>query len=123
MKRKERGKTAEERIANFHERVRDGPVFPCVCCTRVMFKHQVVIYEKEIQKTIESHDGLFEATIEGLDIHCPLIRGKHYLCKYCIMKVADKKCLIHGLSRTAFQGFMHNYFYLSVNYSILISNI
>ena len=82
-KKKNKPKTDEEIIAKFHERVRDGPVFPCVCCTRVMFKHQVVIYEKEIQKTIESHDGLFEATIEGLDIHCPLIRGKHYLCKYC----------------------------------------
>ena len=74
-------KTPEGRIALFKKAVLYGPIFPCVCCQRVMFKQSVVDYNS-VKEKIEKHEGLFEKAIQNMDL-CPVIFGKHYLCLTC----------------------------------------
>ena len=74
-------KTPEGRIQLFKEAVMYGPIFPCVCCQRVMFKQSVVDYNS-VKEKIEKHEGLFEKAIQNIDL-CPVIFGKHYLCLTC----------------------------------------
>ena len=64
---KRRNETIHGRERNFRNAVRDGPIYPCICCHRLQFNDAVVEIEeiqefKELLNGFES--GFFEATIE-----------------------------------------------------------
>ena len=44
-----RNKTFEAAKKRFHEEIMYGPIFPCVCCHGVYFRHQVVPYNEKLQ--------------------------------------------------------------------------
>ena len=49
-----RNKTFEAAKKRFHQEIMYGPIFPCVCCNDLYFRHQVVPYDDKLQDKIRS---------------------------------------------------------------------
>ena len=49
-----RNKTFEASKKRFHQEIMYGPIFPCVCCNGLYFRHQVVPYDDKLQDKIRS---------------------------------------------------------------------
>ena len=46
-KRKSKGKHSDDisvAINDFHDTIKDGPNYPCVCCSRYMFRRGVILF-------------------------------------------------------------------------------
>ena len=78
-------KTVIGRYRVFLETIRDGPVFPCVCCHRLLFNNSVIEIKslqefKEALDEIDEH--LFEKTIDAPG-EIPTFKDKYFLCQTC----------------------------------------
>ena len=52
---KRRAGTKITRLGNFRKQVRYGPVYPCITCHQVMFKHQVLEFDTDIKNSINAN--------------------------------------------------------------------
>ena len=49
-----RNKTFEAAKKRFHQEIKYGPIFPCVCCHGMYFRHQVVPYNGKLERKIRT---------------------------------------------------------------------
>ena len=49
-----RNKTQEAAKRRFYQDILYGPVFPCVCCRTMCFRHQVVVYTEKVKESIRA---------------------------------------------------------------------
>lgn len=47
------GNTAPSRLKQFRERVRYGPIFPCITCEQTLFKHQVLEFDSQLKEQLK----------------------------------------------------------------------
>merc|ERR1712240_517435 len=47
------GNTAPSRLKQFRERVRYGPIFPCITCEQTLFKHQVLEFDRKLKEQLK----------------------------------------------------------------------
>ena len=86
--------TVHGRKRLFWEATRDGCIFPCICCHRLMFKNSVE-HIKDLNRYRAGLNGkkpgFFEEII-GPDVSkVPSCKGKYYLCSTCKRYISDKK--------------------------------
>ena len=74
----------------FFDAIRDGPIYGCVCCYRMKYKDQVVVYSLKLRSKIdEKNPNIIEYAIGVPD--CKLfVRNNFYICVGC------KKTLLKG---------------------------
>ena len=65
---KRRAGTKITRLCNFRKQVRYGPVYPCITCHQLMFRHQVMEFTEDVQNFLR--DKCSE-TLVGNTISCP----------------------------------------------------
>ena len=62
---KRRAGTKITRLGNFRKQVRYGPVYPCITCHQLMFRHQVVEFNEDVKMLLDAKcsDRLADNTI------------------------------------------------------------
>ena len=74
------------RKRQFIEMVRDGPIYPCISCHRILY-HNAVILIKNLnefkEKINKITDNLFDEVIGPDEMKIPNLQKKYYLCQTC----------------------------------------
>ena len=86
------------KLKNFFQDIKYGPIFPCVCCCRDMFKRGVKVVTDDFKKQLEDDTLISCLKLEdGF-----LVDGDHYICLNCHRVLKNKKkmpdiCYLNGL--------------------------
>ena len=85
----------------FFDDIKYGPIFPCVCCNRDMFKIGVRVVTEEFVEDLKRNN--LDSCIRLLPEL--MIENTHYLCSNCYNTLKTKKrmpklCFLNGLGRS-----------------------
>ena len=76
--------------AKFHEAIKYGPIFICVCCQKGLFKEQVKILTEKLKKNIKPEvlEDSCDFNEERMD---PLRQNNDYVCHNCYQVMSKNK--------------------------------
>ena len=86
------------KLQDFFEEIKDGPIYPCVCCCRNMFKKGVKIVKDNFKQQLEESSLI---SCVKLDNEL-MVDNIHYVCVNCHLTLSKKKkmpaiCFQNGL--------------------------
>ena len=115
-----RTESDEESVYKFWRRIIFGPIFPCICCERLLFENNVDTIKGLEEKVEAKAPGLFKKCIPALKkrllvkiiIKDQETTEKHYICHACKKYLLNKKmppmCAENGLRTEPLQGVDEN---------------
>ena len=80
-------KNSLENDKKYHDSIKQGPLYICVCCHFCLFKESVKRFDEELQRKIEpevlENSCIFKEELK--------LNGHYYICRNCNQVMAKKK--------------------------------